>query len=368
MESPPMVGALAVPVPAFWNDRRVLITGHTGFKGSWLSLWLQSMGARVSGFALPPQSPALYEMARVGDGMASRFGDVRDPDVLDAALADGQPEVVFHLAARALVRQSYAEPVESFAVNMLGTVHLLESVRRTSSVQAVVVCTSDKCYENRETERPYREDDSLGGHDPYSASKGCAEIVTASYRRSFFGSGGHPAAVASVRAGNVIGGGDWAVDRLVPDAVRAFRAGQPLVIRTPSAVRPWQHVLEPLAGYLCLAQRLSREDGQRFAQAWNFGPDDADERPVGTVATTLAALWRDGAAWQRDGADNHPHEAGLLKLDSGKARERLGWRPRWSLDKALAATISWYKAQAAGADMRAATLAQIAAYMAAGED
>lgn len=343
--------------PEFWRDRRVFLTGHTGFKGAWLALWLTSMGARVCGYALAPAtSPSLFELARLGDAMDHRLGDIRDLQALQAGMRAFRPDVVFHFAAQSLVRRSYAEPVETFATNVLGTAHLLEAVRREPSVRVVVVATSDKCYDNREREAPYREDEPMGGHDPYSASKGCAELVTAAYRASYF----ENVALASVRAGNVIGGGDWAEDRLLPDACRAAVAGQPVRVRSPGAVRPWQHVLEPLAGYLLLAQKLWQA-GAPFAQAWNFGPDLDDARPVGEVMDRVARLWGDGLRWQPDGGA-HPHEAGLLRLDSTKARRGLGWRPRLGLDRALEWTVLWYKASLRGEDMRALSLRQIADY------
>ncbi|MDD5363752.1 MAG: CDP-glucose 4,6-dehydratase [Gallionellaceae bacterium] len=347
--------------PGFWSGRKVLVTGHTGFKGGWLSLWLQQLGAEVHGYALPAATrPALFQVARVGEAMRHVEGDIRDLDSMQAAMAEARPEIVFHLAAQALVRQGYVDPVGTMTSNVVGTMNVLEAVRSTPSVRAVVVVTSDKCYENREWHWPYREDEALGGRDPYSASKACAEIVTASWRASFLA--GQGVAVASARAGNVIGGGDWAADRLVPDALRAWQDGTPLPVRYPEAVRPWQYVLEPLAGYLQLAERLHA--GQD-AEAWNFGPADADMHPVGALLDRLAALWGEGAAWQADGAE-HPHEAGLLRLDSSKARIRLGWRPKYDTDAALARVVEWHRAWLAGADMRAYTLDQIDRYMAAG--
>lgn len=349
----------------FWRGRRVLITGHTGFKGGWLALWLQSLGAAVSGFALaPPTQPNLFELAKVGVGMASTLGDIRDPAAVNACLAVAKPEVVIHMAAQPLVQLSYAEPVETYAVNVMGTVHLLDAVRRTPSVRAVVIVTSDKCYENREWLWGYRETEAMGGYDPYSSSKGCAELVTAAWRRSFFPPeryAEHGVAVASGRAGNVIGGGDWAANRLVPDAIRAFLAGAELVLRNPQAVRPWQHVLEPLSGYLRLAERLCR-DGVACADGWNFGPGSDSEQTVGAVVQRLATLWGPDARWRVDSDGRHPHEAGLLALDSAKARHRLEWSPRWSLDQALAASVSWFQDWSAGADMHAVTLHHIAAY------
>lgn len=347
----------------FWKSRKVFLTGHTGFKGSWLALWLLSMGADLCGYALdPPTDPSLYHLLKLGGQFESIRGDIRDLGMLETALGDYQPEVVIHLAAQPLVRLSYQNPVETYAVNVLGTVHLLDAIRRTASVRGVVVVTSDKCYENQEWLRPYREDEPMGGHDPYSSSKGCAELVTAAYRRSFFhGQLTHPVSVATARAGNVIGGGDWALDRLVPDIMRAFSAGEPAVIRNPEAVRPWQHVLEPLAGYLALAERLCA-DGPAFAEGWNFGPEDSDARPVRYLVRELARLWGDAASWQFVEPEN-VHEANLLRLDSSKARSQLGWRPRWSLDETLANTVEWYKAFYSGEDVLSCSLKQIESFV-----
>jgi CDP-glucose 4,6-dehydratase len=341
-----------------WQNRRVLVTGHTGFKGGWLSLWLAARGAHVHGFALdPPTTPSFHEACGVAGVVADdRRGDLRDPAALDDCLAAARPEVVFHLAAQPLVRRSYREPLETFDANVMGTARLLEAARRCDAVRAVVVVTTDKVYDNREWDWAYRETEPLGGADPYSASKACAELVCESYRRSFLAAGG--IRLATARAGNVIGGGDWAADRLVPDFLRAVTAGEPLAIRAPRSVRPWQHVLEPLAGYLLLAERLLESD--RFAEAWNFGPAEDDARPVGDVVDELCRLVP-GARWHRDGAD-HPHEAGMLRLDSTKARQRLGWRPRWGLEEALARTIDWHRAWQGGADMAAVSLAQIQAF------
>ena len=339
---------------SFWNDRAVFVTGHTGFKGSWLSLWLQQVGARVTGFSLDaPTTPSLFEQARVATGMRSIHGDVRDLHALGSALRESAPEVVFHLAAQSLVRASYDDPVETYATNVMGTVHVLEAVRRVPSVRAVVIVTTDKCYENRETLEPYREDDRLGGRDPYSNSKACAELVTSAYRQSFFERG---AAIASARAGNVIGGGDWARDRIVPDAMRAFAAGAPLGVRHPSAVRPWQHVLEPLAGYLLLAEQLVV--GAHAGEAWNFGPGDDLVVPVRQLVDGLVAAWGNGARAEH-APDGGPHEATLLRLDASKARHRLGWNPTLSLEESLAWIVEWHKSVAAGADAREITEGQI---------
>ena len=347
----------------FWKDRRVLVTGHSGFKGGWLSLWLHGLGARVAGFALqPPTDPSLFEVAGVGGVLSeNRFADIRDRAALAAALSAFQPEIVFHLAAQPIVLTSYEQPVETYAVNVMGTVILLDAVRTAPSVKAVVVATSDKCYENREWPWGYREDEALGGFDPYSSSKACAELVVSAYRRSFFqGRDGHAVAVASVRAGNVIGGGDWAPYRLVPDAIRAFADGVALQIRNPNQVRPWQHVLEPLSGYLTVGRRLL-EGRVEVADAWNFGPSIESAKPVGAVVERLAEAWGPKARWQVLNAPQ-PHEAGFLHLDSSKARLKLGWRDRWSLDQALHRTVDWAKARAAGADMRRVCLSQIEAY------
>lgn len=346
---------------AFWKNKTVLLTGHTGFKGSWLSLWLQSMGANVVGYALaPPSKPSLFEVASVSEGMISLEGDIRNPEQLDAAFALHQPEIVIHMAAQSLVRYSYQNPVETYSTNVMGTVHVLEAVRQTSSVKAVVVITSDKCYENREWVWGYRENEAMGGYDPYSNSKGCAELVTAAYRQSFFNKAGHIVAVASARAGNVIGGGDWAADRLIPDMVRAVSENRPVLIRNPNAIRPWQHVLEPLSGYLQLAQKLY-EEGADYAEGWNFGPSDDDAKPVQWIVERYTQLWGEGASWVLDQAE-HPHEAHYLKLDCSKARMRLNWQPKWSLAHALENITAWHKAHHQGKNMREFSLRQIAAY------
>lgn len=350
----------------FWEGKRVLLTGHTGFKGSWLSLWLHSMGAQVVGYALaPPTTPSLFEVAKVGQGIISIIDDIRDLERLRAVFAEHKPEIVFHMAAQALVRYSYIEPVETYSTNVMGAVNLLEAVRSTDSVKAVVNVTSDKCYENREWSWGYRENEAMGGYDPYSNSKGCAELVTAAYRNSYFHPekyNEHGVAVGSGRAGNVIGGGDWAEDRLIPDMMRAITNGKSVDIRNPHSIRPWQHVLEPLSGYLLLAQKLY-EAGPDFAEGWNFGPNDDDAKPVQWILDTLTKSWGEGASWKLDGG-NHPHEAHYLKLDCSKAKSRLNWHPRWSLATAIDQICVWHKAHLVGADMKAICLNQIQQYQA----
>ncbi|MDO7844001.1 CDP-glucose 4,6-dehydratase [Sphingomonas immobilis] len=345
-----------------WRGRRVLVTGHTGFKGGWLCLLLEELGAEVTGFALPPPTvPSLFESAGIGAGLTSVIGDVRDLAAVEAVVRQAAPEVVFHLAAQPLVRYSYDNPVETYATNVMGTVHVLEAVRQAGGVRAVVAVTSDKCYENREWVWPYRESDPMGGHDPYSSSKGAAELVIAAYRSSYFESGDAPK-LASVRAGNVIGGGDWSVDRLIPDLVRAFEAGEAPVIRSPASVRPWQHVLEALVGYLAIADRLHAGDAS-FADAWNFGPADEDARPVAWIADRMAQAWGVAGDWGTfDGPI--PHEAGLLKLDCAKARAALGWRPTLTLAEALESIVQWHKSVGGGASARDVTLAQIRDFLA----
>jgi CDP-glucose 4,6-dehydratase len=343
----------------FWRGKRVFLTGHTGFKGGWLSLWLQAMGAEVHGYALNPSTEInLFAVAEVVKGMASsRIADIRDADAMRQAMKAACPEIVFHLAAQALVRFSYAHPAETYAVNVMGSVYLLEAVRDTPSVKAVVNVTTDKCYENREWEWGYRENEPMGGIDPYSSSKGCVELVTAAYRRSFLESAG--VALASARAGNVIGGGDWAAERLIPDFLRSMDAGNTLVIRSPQSTRPWQHVLEPLSGYLILAERLYT-NGATFAEAWNFGPNDEDARPVRWIVERLAEIRKD-VNWQCDQTPQL-HEANYLKLDSSKAHNQLNWRPRWRLQTALQKTLEWHEAWRKAEDMRSVTFAQLTDY------
>lgn len=352
-----------------WQGKSVLVTGHTGFKGGWLTLWLNHLGARVHGFALnPPTTPSFFEVACVKSALASDVrADLADLAALKLMLDTARPEVIFHLAAQPLVRESYRDPLGTLTTNVMGTAHVLEAARTSASVQAIVLITTDKVYENREWLYPYRENDPLGGHDPYSASKAASEIVAASYRASFFGSeSGHPARIATARAGNVIGGGDWATDRLIPDCLRAFANKQPVVLRLPNAVRPWQHVLEPLVGYLRVAEQLLSAEGYTFATAWNFGPDIAGDATVGKVATMAAQLWGKDARVEQDPSLGNPHEAGFLRLDSTHARINLGWKPVWSLHHALEKTISWHQAWIQGQDMNAISLKQIEAYEIAG--
>jgi CDP-glucose 4,6-dehydratase len=342
----------------FWQGKRVLVTGHTGFKGGWLSLWLKHLGAEVSGFALsPPTQPSLYQLASIDRKINDIRGDVQDLTALSSVIEQVQPQIIFHLAAQSLVRASYQNPKETYATNVLGTVHVLEAVRRFGGVRVVLNITSDKCYENREVLWGYRETDPMGGYDPYSSSKGCAELVAAAYRRSYFEGGS--TRLGNVRAGNVIGGGDWAEDRLVPDCMRALSRGETIVVRRPNAVRPWQHVLEPLAGYLLYAESLfERTD---LPPALNFGPWEADVRPVGEVVKSIVALWGGNARWEVRN-DGGPHEAGLLTLDSTLARHKLGWQPRLRLAEALSYTVEWHKRLIAGEPMDRVTLEQIVRY------
>lgn len=352
----------------FWKDRRVLITGHTGFKGAWLTLWLSRLGASVTGLALPPMTdPNLFSLALRPHHVTSVFGDIRDlPAVLDC-FATAQPEIVFHMAAQALVRPSYQDPIGTYATNVMGTAHVLEAIRATTSVDAVVVVTSDKCYQNREWYWSYREDEPMGGHDPYSSSKGCAELVAAAYRSSFFAENAQRRCrIATARAGNVIGGGDWSADRLVPDLIRSFIGRASAEIRSPAAVRPWQHVLEPLCAYIALAEHIASDKGDEYAEAWNFGPAEEDCRPVAYLADRLTSSWGGGAGWHRSDKV-HPPEATFLKVDASKARARLGWKPRMRLETALDWTAQWYRRQADGANAEVITMEQIAAYEASAE-
>jgi CDP-glucose 4,6-dehydratase len=351
-------GAVHPVDPAFWRDRRVLVTGHNGFKGAWLCLWLQALGARVCGASLaaPPTSPSLYELAGVQEGIETCFAcDVRDAGALTRAVHEARPEVVIHMAAQPLVRASFATPAETFAVNALGTAHLLNAVRGCEGVRAVVVVTSDKCYAPHAGGRPHVEEDPLGGDDPYSASKACAELVAQSYRDSFFG-GASSARVATARAGNVIGGGDFGAERLLPDLFRAMLAGEPLFVRNPEAVRPWQHVLSPLSGYLALAQALYESD--QFAHAWNFGPVVDEALPVRALLERIGELWPGGIEWRIDAAE-HPRENPALRLDSARARAKLGWEPPLSLADGLRLTAEWFRAYRDGEDVRAVTLGQL---------
>jgi CDP-glucose 4,6-dehydratase len=349
---------------AYWKGRKVFLTGHTGFKGSWLSLWLNRLGANVTGYSLdPPTQPNLYEQARVSDSIRSIAGDIRDFDRLKGAMAETRPDVVLHLAAQSVVRRGYQDPIETYSSNVMGTVHLFEAVRQLRRPCVVVNVTSDKCYANREWVWGYREDEPFGGRDPYSNSKGCAELVTTAYRESFFPSTAvdqHGVALGSARAGNAIGGGDWTADQLIPDLMRAFLSGTSCLIRNPSATRPWQFVLEPLRGYLMLAERLAT-DGSSYASGWNFGPADDDARPVGWIADELSRLWGGNARWAHDSA-SHPKEAHALKLDVSKAKAGLGWYPALPLDQALRWIVDWYQAFHEGTDLRQITETQIAAY------
>ena len=351
--------------PAFWADKRVFLTGHTGFKGGWMALWLAEMGASVTGLALePPTKPSFYDVCGLAKSLHGDLRiDIRDASALASAMKAAAPDVVFHLAAQPLVRRSYQDPTETFLTNVMGTVNLFEAMRATPSVKAAVNVTTDKCYENKEWFWPYRENERLGGYDPYSSSKACAELVTASYRRSFFSKGG--VLVASARAGNVIGGGDWATDRLLPDVFRAVQANEALVIRSPYATRPWQHVLEPICGYLTLAQSLY-EKGEEFAEAWNFGPEESDSRSVQWILEKLISLGLP-LDWKHDDGP-HVHEASQLMLSSAKAKSKLHWYPRWNLDSALAHTMAWHKAWRDQADMHAVSLAQISEYISGNHD
>ncbi|HEY0322879.1 MAG TPA: CDP-glucose 4,6-dehydratase [Pyrinomonadaceae bacterium] len=352
--------------PEFWKDKKVLVTGHTGFKGSWLSLWLTELGAQVIGYSLAaPTTPSHFELARVAERMESITGDVRDFEHLRKTVASSRPDIVIHMAAQSLVRRSYLDPIETYETNVMGTVNVLEAVRRTGNdtVRAVLIVTSDKCYENREWQRGYKETDAMGGYDPYSSSKGCAELVTAAFQRSFFKAAGgaqNVAVVASARAGNVIGGGDWATDRLIPDIIRSWLEAKVVAIRRPYAVRPWQHVLDPLSGYLLLIEKMY-EEGAAYAEGWNFGPYEVDAKPVGWIVERMAKLWGESALWTPDEGE-HPHEAHYLKLDCSKAGAKLGWQPRWQIERALEETVNWYRGYGSGLDAGSLSLEQIRAF------
>jgi CDP-glucose 4,6-dehydratase len=359
--------------PQFWHNRKVFLTGHTGFKGSWLALWLQTLGAEVVGYSLPaPTEPNLFELAEVAREMQTVEGDVRDLKALQESLAVARPEIIFHLAAQSLVRPSYLSPVETYETNVMGTVNVLEAARQAGNVGAIVIVTSDKCYENQEWVWGYREQEPMGGYDPYSSSKGCAELVASAYRRSFFnrsnGNSADMTAIASARAGNVIGGGDWSEDRLVPDIMRAMMSGEKIVIRNPDAIRPWQHVLDPLAGYLLLAEKLCGDDATHYAEAWNFGPHEQDAKSVKWIVERLTIAWGAGASWELDGRCDNPHEAHYLKLDCSKAKMKLGWSPRWNIEQALGATAAWYKGYQAKQNIRNLTIEQINDYQASQQE
>jgi len=348
----------------FWKGKRVFVTGHTGFKGSWLSVWLQMLGADVVGYALAPHTePSMFKAANIGEGMASIEADVRDAERLNDVIASYQPEIIIHMAAQALVRKSYTDPVATYTTNIIGTMNVLEAVRRTPSVRVVVLITSDKCYENLEWVWGYRENDRMGGHDPYSSSKGCTELLIAAYRDSYFNTknyADHGVAVASTRAGNVIGGGDWSEDRLVPDTIRAIQRGEPVLIRRPGAIRPWQFVLEPLRGYLELAEKLW-ESGTEYTGAWNFGPNIEEIKPVSWLVERLATLWGGGASWEID-SGQHPHEDHFLKLDCTKSKSLLHWYPRLSIETLMDWIVEWYQSAEGKADLRNLTEEQITRY------
>lgn len=352
--------------PVFWAGKRVFLTGHTGFKGSWLSLWLQSMGAQVKGFSLePPTSPALFNVATVAQGMESDFGDIRNREQVKKSMCTFDPDILIHMAAQPLVRLSYAEPVETYETNVMGTVHVLEAARQCPSLKAIVNVTTDKCYENKEWEWGYREDEPMGGFDPYSNSKGCVELITSAYRQSFF-STTSSAKLASARAGNVIGGGDWALDRLIPDILKAFENEEAVVVRNPLATRPWQHVLEPLSGYLVLAQHLYASHGNELgfdvAEGWNFGPKDDDARSVDWILNAMVEQWGENACWELD-ENPQPHEAKFLKLDISKAKSRLSWAPTWRLEHTLSRITTWHKAFLNKDNMHLACIQEINDYM-----
>ncbi len=345
---------------SFWKDKKVYLTGHTGFKGSWLSLWLQNMGALVKGYSLEVNTnPALFIKANVAEGMESEIGDIRNLEKIIKSMVSFNPDILIHMAAQPLVRYSFKEPVETYSTNVMGTVNVLEAARKCSNLKAIVCVTTDKCYENKEWEWGYRENEPMGGHDPYSSSKGCAELVISAYRRSFFSSEG-TASLASARAGNVIGGGDWAEDRLIPDILRAFEKSEPAVIRNPLSTRPWQHVLEPLSGYLILAQQLY-VNGDDYAEGWNFGPKEEDCKPVNWILDEIVKYWGNNASWSLD-KKNNPHEAGFLKLDCSKASSRLKWNPKWDLQSTLKFIVDWHKIYLSGDDLKKQCLKEINIY------
>lgn len=350
---------------AFWQDKKVFLTGHTGFKGSWLSLWLQFLGAQITGYALkPPTNPNLFEVASVEKGMRSVIGDIRDLNNLKKAMKEANPDILIHMAAQPLVRYSYTNPVETYATNVMGTVHVLEAARDNRNIRAILNVTSDKCYENREIDRGYLEDEPMGGFDPYSNSKGCAELVSSAYRNSFFNVNQyqeHGVALATARAGNVIGGGDWAEDRLIPDFMRAIEKKQKVFIRNPQAIRPWQHVLEPLQGYLTLCEKLY-EEGPSFSESFNFGPNEKVAKNVEWIANQLVKAWGDGADFEVSSNTSSLHEAHFLKLDSTKAHQKLGWQPKWDIDEALKKISAWHKAYLKGEDMQLYSLNDIKMY------
>jgi CDP-glucose 4,6-dehydratase len=356
---------LSEMTPEFWKGKRVLLTGHTGFKGSWLSLWLHQCGANITGIALDPQtSPNLFEEASVSSSLQSKIGDIRDLAFVEREVSTAAPEIVLHMAAQAIVRRGYRDPVATYGTNVLGTVHVLDAIRRLTAARAVVIVTSDKCYENREAAAPYREEEALGGSDPYANSKACAELVVLAYRTAYFEL--QQIGVASARAGNVIGGGDWSEDRLISDLMRGVAAGSPVQIRSPEAIRPWQHVLDALDGYLILAERLYG-DPARYAESWNFGPSPDDTTEVRVIADRIVARWGNGARWV-SANDGGPPEAHVLTLDASKARTKLGWRPRMSLDTALDWIVDWHRAREQGQDMHQFTLRQIAEYQSLGRE
>lgn len=346
---------------SFWKGKKVYLTGHTGFKGSWLSLWLQEMGAYIKGYSLEENTnPSLFTIANVSEKMESEIGDIRDLEQLTKSMVNFRPDILIHMAAQPLVRLSYKEPVATYTTNVIGTVNVLEAARKCTNLKAIVSVTTDKCYENKERERGYKENEPMGGHDPYSSSKGCAELVTSAYRRSFFSSE-DTASLASARAGNVIGGGDWAEDRLIPDILRAFEKSEPVIIRNHLSIRPWQHVLEPLSGYIVLAQELFL-NGDNFAEGWNFGPKDEDCKPVNWILDQMVTLWGNNASWRLD-KNNNPHEAGFLKLDCSKASNRLKWIPKWNLHTTLKSIVSWHQLYINGFDMKKQCLIEINKYI-----